>query len=123
MRGEPLLFLDQITPEQRQLIELAARVPPEGVPAAKRMLESLIVDPFWLALRAAPSDDEPLTSEEQAAIEEARESIRRGGADLARSGPSRVRHVRGIEWTTTARADLRAIDREQAMFILRTLTD
>jgi mRNA-degrading endonuclease RelE of RelBE toxin-antitoxin system len=29
--------------------------------------------------------------------------------------------VRAIAWTQTARADVRRIDREQAMFILRTL--
>ncbi len=71
-----LLFLNRMTPEQQQLIELAARVPSENVAAAKRMLESLIVDPFWLDLRAVSEDE--LTPEEQAAIEEARESIRRG---------------------------------------------
>ena len=67
-----------LTPEQQQLVELAARVPEEEIPAAKRMLESLIVDPFWLALRAAPYDDEPSTPEEESAVEQTRESIRRG---------------------------------------------
>jgi hypothetical protein len=42
------------------------------------MLESLLVDPFWLSLRAAPCDDEPVTQDEHAAIEEGRGSVRRG---------------------------------------------
>jgi hypothetical protein len=67
-----------LSPEREQLIELAKRIPADEIPAAKRMLESLIVDPFWLALRAATYDDEPVTPEEESAIEEARESIRRG---------------------------------------------
>lgn len=70
--------LDALTPQQQQLVELAARVPEDQVPAAKRMLQSLIVDPFWLSLRATPYDEEPVTPEEEAAVEAARESIRRG---------------------------------------------
>lgn len=67
-----------MTPEQKQLVELAARILPQDVAVAKRMLESLLVDPFWLALRAESPEDEPPSPEEQAAIEEARESVRRG---------------------------------------------
>jgi hypothetical protein len=40
-----------MTQEQKELVELAARVSPKDAPAAKRMLESLLVDPFWLSLR------------------------------------------------------------------------
>jgi hypothetical protein len=38
----------------------------------------LIVDPFWLSLQAAPIDDEELTPEAVASIEEAAASIKRG---------------------------------------------
>jgi hypothetical protein len=38
--------LDALKPQQQQLVELAARVPEDQVPAMKRMLQSLIVDPF-----------------------------------------------------------------------------
>ena len=31
--------------------------------------------------------------------------------------------MRAIAWTQTARADVRRLDREQAMFVLRTLTE
>jgi hypothetical protein len=70
--------LDALTPQQQQLVELAVRVPKDQVPAAKLMLQSLIVDPFWLSLQAAPDDDEPVTAEEEVEVESARESIRRG---------------------------------------------
>ena len=70
--------LDTLTPQQQQLVELAARVPEAQVAAANRMLRSLIVDPFWLSLQPAPYDDEPVTPEEKATVESARESIRRG---------------------------------------------
>ena len=75
---EKQMQLNALTPQQQQLVELASRVPEDQVPAAKRMLQSLIVDPFWLSLQAAPYDDEPLTPEEEVAVEAARESIRLG---------------------------------------------
>jgi hypothetical protein len=75
---EKQMQLNALTPQQQQLVELAARVPEDQVPAAKRMLQSLIVDPFWLSLQAAPYDDEPVTPEEEVAVEAARESIRLG---------------------------------------------
>jgi hypothetical protein len=67
-----------LTAEHQQLLELASRVPEEQVPTAKRMLEALIVDPLWLALATAPTDDEELAPEVAASIEEARASIARG---------------------------------------------
>jgi hypothetical protein len=60
-----------LTPEQQTLIELAARVPLQEVPTARRLLQSLIVDPVWLACATAPPDDEPVTAEDLAAIEAA----------------------------------------------------
>ena len=68
----------ELTTQHQQLLELASRVPEEQIPAAKRILEALIVDPLWLALAAAPMDDEELTPEVIASIEEARASIARG---------------------------------------------
>ncbi len=69
--------LDARTSQQQQLVELAARVPEDQVPAAKRMLQSLIVDPFRLSLQAAPYDDEAVTPEEEVEVESARESVHR----------------------------------------------
>jgi len=48
---------------------------------AERYLESLRrveSDPLWQALMAAPVDDEPLTAEDIAAIEEGKAEIARG---------------------------------------------
>ena len=53
--GNKQMQLDALTPQQQQL-----------------------VDPFWLSLQAAPYDEEPVTPEEEVAVEAARESIRRG---------------------------------------------
>ena len=69
---------ETVSPEQRELIELAARVPVGEIPTAKRLLRSLIVDPVWLALQTAPLDDEPLTPEQRGAIEDACRSLDRG---------------------------------------------
>ena len=66
------------TAAHQQLLELASRVPPEQIPAAKRILEALIVDPLWLAPASAPIDDEELTPEVVASVEDARASIARG---------------------------------------------
>ena len=67
-----------LTPDQKQLVELALRVPPAQSATAKRMLEALIVDPLWLALESAPEDEEELRPEAQAAIAEAEAAIERG---------------------------------------------
>jgi hypothetical protein len=55
-------------------------LPPEELQAARRSLQYLrsYGDPFYRALMEAPVDDEPLTPEEEAAIEEARAAYRRG---------------------------------------------
>jgi hypothetical protein len=68
----------ELTPEQQQLVELAARVPAADIPTARRLLQGLIVDPLWLSMRAAPLDDEELTPEAIASIQEAEASIARG---------------------------------------------
>ena len=64
-----------LTTEQEQLLALAFRVPEDQIPTAKRMLEALIVDPFWLSLGSAPMDDEELTPEAAASILEAEQNV------------------------------------------------
>jgi len=64
--------------ERQQLMDLAARVPEEDIPAARRMLQALIVDPMWLSLQAAPFDDEELTPEVIASLGEAQAEFARG---------------------------------------------
>jgi hypothetical protein len=68
----------ELTPEQQQLVELATRVPAADIRTAKRVLEALIVDPFWLALESAPYDDEELTPEDEAALAESEAAFSRG---------------------------------------------
>jgi hypothetical protein len=68
----------ELTLEQQELVELAKRVPPADVAAAKRALEA-IVDPFWLAMENLPYDDEgELTLEVIASLEEAKAEFARG---------------------------------------------
>jgi hypothetical protein len=67
-----------LTPEQQHLVELAARVPLQEVPTARRLLQSLIVDPGWLACATAPLDDEPATKEDLAAIRAAHKEYAEG---------------------------------------------
>ena len=68
----------ELTPEQQQLVELAARVPLVDIPTARRLLQGLIVDPLWLGLQAAPLDDEEFTPDDAASIMEAQASFARG---------------------------------------------
>ena len=53
-----------------ELHRLLDSIPPDEVPVARKFLESLI-DPVEQALRTAPLDDEPETSDEKAAVEAA----------------------------------------------------
>jgi hypothetical protein len=52
-------------------------IPDDRLPAARATLARL-VDPVLLAFLTAPEDDEPLTDEDLAAIEEGRADIERG---------------------------------------------
>jgi hypothetical protein len=72
--------LMNLTAEHEQLVALASRVPEDQIPTAKRMLEALIVDPFWLSLASAPMDDEELTPEAVAAVLEAERAVGNGNA-------------------------------------------
>jgi hypothetical protein len=67
----------ELTLEQQELVELAKRVSPADVAAAKRALEAF-VDPFWLALESAPYDDEEATEEDEAALAKAEAEFARG---------------------------------------------
>jgi hypothetical protein len=68
----------ELTTEQKQLVELATRVPAADIPTAKRVLEALIVDPIWLAMESAPFDDEEVTDADVAALAEAETVFSRG---------------------------------------------
>jgi hypothetical protein len=66
----------ELTPEQKELVELAMHVPEDHIPKAKQVLQQL-ADPFWLALKSAPYDDEPATPDEISAIAEAKAEFAR----------------------------------------------
>jgi hypothetical protein len=57
-------------PAREELHRLLDRLPPHDVPAARRLLQSLL-DPVERALLRAPLDDEPETPAEQAAVQAA----------------------------------------------------
>ena len=67
---------------RKELLELAARVPNEELPTAKRMLQSLLVDPMWLSIESARVEEEELTAEGRAAVNEAKISLE-GGEGLS----------------------------------------
>ena len=58
--------------------ELIDQLPEPQLTALVGLLES-IVDPVAAALRNAPVDDEPVTEEEERAVAEAREWLRKNG--------------------------------------------
>jgi hypothetical protein len=58
--------------------ELIDRLPEAQLSALVGLLET-IVDPVTAALRNAPVDDEPVTEEEERAVAEAREWLRKNG--------------------------------------------
>jgi hypothetical protein len=60
------------------LHQLIDRIPEEELSAAQRFLEYLAVSPAHRAALFAPTDDEPVTEGDAAAIERAREEVRLG---------------------------------------------
>jgi hypothetical protein len=60
------------------LHQLIDRIPEEELSAAQRFLEYLGVSPAHRAALFAPTDDEPVTEGDAAAIERAREEVRLG---------------------------------------------
>lgn len=72
---------DRIMTERERLRVLVDDLPDNEVHAALRYVEYLRLseeDPVWKALRDAPPDDEPVTSEDVAALDEAWEDVRQG---------------------------------------------
>ncbi|MBI3210895.1 MAG: hypothetical protein HYZ37_18575 [Candidatus Solibacter usitatus] len=67
-----------LSQEQKELVQLAARIPESDIPLAKRFMQTLLVDPVWLSCATAPLDDEPVTREDEEAIRQAEASIARG---------------------------------------------
>ncbi|HWZ32574.1 MAG TPA: hypothetical protein VNX18_14635 [Bryobacteraceae bacterium] len=61
-----------IAQQKRQVHELIDRLAPSQVTAIRGVLVAMI-DPVARAIANAPVDDEPLTAEDQKALEEARE--------------------------------------------------
>jgi len=55
--------------------ELIDRLPPRQLSAAVGVIEAML-DPVSLAIANAPTDDEPLTAEEEKSISEAREWLK-----------------------------------------------
>jgi hypothetical protein len=60
------------------LHRLVDGLPAESVDAVGRWLERVTEDPMIAVLDAAPWDDEPSTTDEEAAVAEARAAISRG---------------------------------------------
>ena len=76
------MAIDHDATTREELLELAARVPDEELPTAKRMLLSLLVDPMWLSIESARVEQEELTPGARAALDEARISLE-GGEGLS----------------------------------------
>ena len=64
-----------LTPEKQQLHELVDRLAPSQVHAVRGLLQ-VMLDPVSRAIANAPVDDEPLTTEEAHALNEAREWLK-----------------------------------------------
>jgi hypothetical protein len=64
--------------ERRQAHAYLDRLPAAQVSAVRSLLEAML-DPVARALANAPVDDEPVTEEEERAVAEARESLKRNG--------------------------------------------
>jgi len=60
------------------LHDLIDRIPDGELSAAQRFLEYLASNPAYRAALAAPTDDEPVTSNDAKAIVKAREDVRAG---------------------------------------------
>ena len=76
--------------------QLIDRLPETQLSALVGLLET-IVDPLAAALRNAPMDDEPLTPEEAAAIEQGIASLDRNGGVPYGRGPGWLRpHQRAV---------------------------
>lgn len=96
--------------QREQAHQLIDQLPEAQLSALVGLLET-IVDPVTAALRNAPLDDEPVSEEEERAVEEAREWLRNNGGkgipleevladyglttdDFRRMGEARAQHRR-----------------------------
>ena len=61
-----------------ELHELLDSLPDDRLEEARRRLAELVDDPVLRALMLAPVDDEPLTEDERAKVDEAKAAYRRG---------------------------------------------
>jgi len=73
------LMAHRSTTEKQQAHELIERLPATQLSAVVGLLEAML-DPFSRALANAPIDDEPVTPEEEKALAEAREWLKRNKA-------------------------------------------
>jgi hypothetical protein len=64
--------------EKQHAHELIERLEPEEMRVAVRFLEFMLLDPVARSLATASIEDEPITAEEAAALDEARASLDRG---------------------------------------------
>ena len=71
--------IHSFTSVRERLHTIIDELPEAEAELALRALERWRDDPVALALAAAPFEDEPETAEERAAVEQAREEVRRGG--------------------------------------------
>lgn len=66
---------NDLAAEKQQLHELVDRLAPGQIGAIRGLLE-VMIDPVSRAIAAAPIDDEPLTADEELALDEAREWLK-----------------------------------------------
>ncbi len=64
---------------RERLHQIVEELPEPDAEQILRAVEQWRDDPVSRALAAAPFDDEPETDDERAAVEEARDEVRRGG--------------------------------------------
>ena len=84
-------------------------------------MQYLCADPVLLSLLNAPPDDEPYTDGQRQRDTEA--EARSPGNGISQERAPRVRPLKMyFVWASSARAELRRIEREMAMRILLTLT-
>ena len=118
--------------EKQQAHELIERLPPHQLTAVVGLLEAML-DPVSRAIAQAPIDDEPVTAQEEKALTEAQEWLKRPQAYPPRAGVGRPRHhasrnrqlsgpgVKRLVWTEFAKADIQALDKPTALRILSAL--
>ena len=82
-KSENLEVIALINPSKarRELLHIIEALPEDEIIAVRRFAEFVmkeVNDPLLLALAAAPEDDEPWTRDDEEAVEEARQDIKKG---------------------------------------------